>query len=110
MIYYKSEREEVLQQLHSDEKGLSQSQVEAARAECGFNELAEKNDIEGIRKYLAEYQELSPEMKVQSFCRNGPVNAVLNHYNAMQILCGSYISDCTCFRSIRRFTINNSCN
>jgi len=48
-----------------------------------LNELAEKNDIEGIRKYLAEYQELSPEMKVQSFCRNGPVNAVLNHYNAM---------------------------
>lgn len=48
-----------------------------------LNELAEKDDIDGIKKYLAEYQELSPEMKVQSFCRNGPVNAVLNHYNAM---------------------------
>jgi len=57
MIYYKSEREEVLQQLHSDEKGLSQSQVEAARAECGFNELAEKKKEPMWKRFLRQFSD-----------------------------------------------------
>ncbi len=50
-----------------------------------LQDMADRNDIEGIRKYLKEYQQLVPSMKNQNYTLNRAVNAVLNHYNSLAL-------------------------
>ncbi|MCH4222489.1 MAG: GHKL domain-containing protein [Solobacterium sp.] len=50
-----------------------------------LQEMADRNDVEGIKKYLHEYQKMIPNMKVQNYTANHAVNAVLNHYNSLAV-------------------------
>lgn len=45
-----------------------------------LDDLSVKGDLQAIRDYLNQYKSLQPEKKTMSFCRNAPVNAILNYY------------------------------
>ena len=48
-----------------------------------LQDMADRKDIDGIQKYLKEYQQVVPNMKNQNYTPNHTVNAVLNHYNSL---------------------------
>ena len=45
-----------------------------------LDDLSVKGDLQAIRDYLNQYKSLQPEREAMSFCRNVPVNAILNYY------------------------------
>ena len=45
-----------------------------------LDDLSVKGDLQAIRDYLNQYKSLQPERETMSFCRNVPVNAILNYY------------------------------
>ncbi len=45
-----------------------------------LDDLSVKGDLQAIRDYLNQYKALQPERETMSFCKNVPVNAILNYY------------------------------
>ena len=46
-----------------------------------IKEMLDKNDIEGAKKYLSQYDSLIEESKPQNYCENSIVNALLRIYS-----------------------------
>lgn len=59
MKMYGLEREEVLQKMHSSEKGLKHSDIEAIRAKHGFNELEEGKKKSLILMFLEQFKDFT---------------------------------------------------
>lgn len=47
-----------------------------------IQKLAEDNDIDGIREYLAQYADSIPNRTLIRYCDSDLINAILNHYSA----------------------------
>ncbi len=45
-----------------------------------LDDMSVKGDLQAIRDYINQYKSLQPERETMSFCKNVPVNAIINHY------------------------------
>jgi len=54
--------------------------------------LVQANDTAGLSSYLDELQATVPSDKETRYCRNGPVNAIINHYASMAEKAGIELS------------------
>ncbi|MDE5621053.1 MAG: GHKL domain-containing protein [Ruminococcus sp.] len=45
-----------------------------------INNLAESDDLNSLKEYLAKYMEMLPKTETITYCKNSTVNALLNYY------------------------------
>ena len=64
--------------------------AETARARHDFKQtiytlknLADQKDLTGITEYLETYIKNIPQNEIVSYCKNNPLNAILNHYTTV---------------------------